>query len=96
MVYRRRYISADEMKNREPLVNPLTTGALFTPTAGMVDPFAACIAPLENAILNGVDVLTETAFQDFFLEEGTIKGIHTTRGDFACRWVINAAGRVQR
>jgi glycerol-3-phosphate dehydrogenase len=85
-------ISADEMKRREPRVNPETTGALFTPTAGMVDPFAACIAPLENAMMNGVEVLTETAFVDFIKEGSKIKGIKTNRGDFACRWVVNAAG----
>jgi glycerol-3-phosphate dehydrogenase len=85
-------ISAAEMKKREPRITPLTTGALYTPTAGMVDPFAACLAPLENAVLNGVEVLTETAFQEFILNGKTIQGIRTNRGDFACRWVINAAG----
>ena len=85
-------ISADELKKREPLINPQASVALFTPTAGMIDPFAACIAPIENAILNGVDVLIETAFQDFIFEGKTIKGIRTNRGDFACYWVINAAG----
>ncbi len=85
-------ISADEMKKREPRVNPLTTGALYTPSAGMVDPFAACIAPLENAMHNGVEVLTETAFIDFILEGKVIKGVCTNKGDFGCRWVVNAAG----
>ena len=85
-------IKADEMKQREPLVNPLTSGALFTPTAGMVDPFAACVASIENAILNGVDVLTETEFNGFILDGKQVTGINTNRGDFACRWVINAAG----
>ena len=85
-------ISGDEMKRREPLVNPATTGALFTPTAGIVDPFAATIAPLENAILNGVEVLTGTAFTGFIKEGNKILGIHTNRGDFACRWAVNAAG----
>ena len=85
-------ISADEMKLREPKVNPETSGALYTPTAGMVDPFAACIAPLENAIMNGVTVLTETAFLDFIKEGSRIVGIKTTHSDFACRWVVNSAG----
>ncbi len=85
-------ISADEMKKREPLITPAVTGALFTPTGGMVDPFAACIAPIENAIENGVDVLTDTEFTGFIMEGKKITGIHTSSGDFACRWVINAAG----
>lgn len=85
-------ISADEMKRREPKVNPNTAGALFTPTAGMVDPFAACIGPIENAIMNGAEVLTETAFEDFIMDGKKIIGIKTSRGDFGCRWVVNAAG----
>ncbi len=85
-------INGDEMRKREPLVNPLTTGALYTPTAGMVDPFAACVASIENAIQNGMDVLTETEFTGFIMEGRKVTGIHTTRGDFACRWAINAAG----
>jgi glycerol-3-phosphate dehydrogenase len=85
-------ISADEMRKREPLINPQTSGALYTPTAGMVDPFAACVASIENAIANGVRVLTETSFSGFIKENDHIVGIHTNRGDFACRWVINAAG----
>ena len=85
-------ISAEDMKKREPRVNPATSGALFTPSAGMVDPFAACIAPIENAILNGVEVLTNTAFIDFIKENNKIIGVQTNQGDFACRWVVNAAG----
>jgi len=85
-------ISGDEMRRREPLINPATTGALSTPTAGIVDPFMATIAPLENAIQNGVEVLTDTAFVDFIFEGKKIIGIKTNRGDFACRWVVNAAG----
>lgn len=85
-------ISAEEMKKREPQINPSVTGALFTPTAGMVDPFAACIAPIENAIQNGVEVMLETSFEDFILENERIIGIRTNRGAIGCRWVINAAG----
>lgn len=85
-------LSGDEIKKREPLVNPAVSGALFTPTAGMVDPFAACVAPIENAIHNGVEVLTETEFTGFILQGKKITGIHTSHGDFSCRWVVNAAG----
>lgn len=85
-------ISREEMIKREPRVNPATSGALFTPSAGMVDPFAACLAPIENALDNGVEVLVDTAFEDFIFDGKQIVGIQTNRGDFACRWVVNAAG----
>ncbi|MRR30130.1 FAD/NAD(P)-binding oxidoreductase, partial [bacterium] len=85
-------ISAEEMRKREPMINPATSGALFTPTAGMVDPFAACVASIENAIQNGVEVLTGTAFTGFIMEGKKITGVHTSQGDFSCRWVVNASG----
>ena len=85
-------LSADEMRRREPLLNPDISGALHTPSAGMVDPFAACIAPLENAIRNGVEVLLESEFLSFMQQGNKIVGVRTNHGDFACRWAINAAG----
>jgi glycerol-3-phosphate dehydrogenase len=85
-------ITASEMKHREPNINSATTGALWAPTGGICDPFQVTIAAAENAIENGADFLLETAFQDFLLEGKKIIGIHTNRGDFKCRWVVNAAG----
>jgi glycerol-3-phosphate dehydrogenase len=85
-------VSGEAMRQREPLVNPKVSAAIFTPTAGMVDPFAACLAPLENAIQNGVEVLVDTEFTGFIMDGKTIVGIYTIRGDFSCRWVVNAAG----
>ncbi len=85
-------ISRDEMLKREPLLNQEVSGALFTPTAGMVDPFSACLASIENAIENGVNVLTGTEFTGFIMNDQTITGIRTNKGDFSCRWVVNAAG----
>lgn len=89
-------ISADEMRRREPLINPETSGALWAPSGGLCDPFMATVAAAENAVQNGVTVLLETAFEDFIFEEGPtgrrITGIRTNRGSFGCRWVVNAAG----
>ena len=85
-------ISGDEMLRREPLINPQVRGALSTPSAGMVDPFAACLAPLENAVSNGVDLLTGTKCLGILREDGRVTGVLTNRGAIACRWVINSAG----
>jgi len=48
--------------------------------------------PLENAIENGVEVMTGAAFLDFILQDHKICGVRTNRGDFGCRWAINSAG----
>ena len=80
-------ISGDEMLRREPNLNPLASGALWASTGGLCDPFAVTLAAAENAALNGVMVMTETAFESF-----VPGGIRTNRGVFGCRWAINAAG----
>ena len=85
-------ISADEMRHREPNITPDTSGALWAPTGGICDPFAVTIAAAENALQNGVTLKLDTAFTGFIIEGKKITGIHTSHGDFGCRWVVNAAG----
>ncbi len=91
-------ISGDEMRRREPFVTPETSGALYCPTGGICDPWGATIAAAENAVTNGVTLRRNTRFEDFIWAEvngrskRTIAGIRTNQGDFAARWVINAAG----
>ncbi|HPH96511.1 MAG TPA: NAD(P)/FAD-dependent oxidoreductase [Anaerolineaceae bacterium] len=85
-------ISAEEMRHREPNINPAVSGALWAPTGGICDPFMATVAAAENAVQNGVTLLLETAFEGFILDGRKVAGVHTSRGDFGCRWVINAAG----
>lgn len=85
-------ITAEEMRHREPEISPQVSGALWAPTGGICDPFAATVAAAENAVQNGVTIKLETAFEDFIIERGKIIGVKTNRGTFACRWAINAAG----
>ncbi len=86
------FILKEEMRAREPNINPDVSGALWAPTGGICDPFMATVAAGENAVQNGAQVLLETCFQDFIIEKDHIVGIKTNRGDFGCRWVVNAAG----
>lgn len=85
-------ISGEEMRTREPLIRQDTVGALWAPTGGIGDPFAATIAAAENAVMNGVTLKLNTAFEDILMEEDRIVGIRTNQGDYKSRWVINAAG----
>jgi glycerol-3-phosphate dehydrogenase len=86
-------ISSDEMRKREPLINPQVSGAIFAETGGMCDPFMATIAAAENAVQNGTRILLETSFEEFiFDDQKKIIGIRTNRGDYFSRWLINSAG----
>lgn len=85
-------ISGEEMRSREPNINPAVSGALWAKTGGVVDTFMATVAAAENAVQNGVKVLLNTSFENFVIQSGRIVGIKTNRGSFGCRWVVNAAG----
>ena len=85
-------VSGDEMRKREPLINPAVSGALFAETGAMCDPFGVTLAAAENAVMNGVTILRDTAFEDFIIQNKRIVGVKTNRGAFGCRWAINAAG----
>ncbi len=87
-----RLISKDEMLKREPLINPDVSGALLAETGSICDPFGITLAAAENAVMNGVTIMRETAFTDFVIQDNKIVGIKTNKGDFKCRWAINAAG----
>jgi glycerol-3-phosphate dehydrogenase len=86
------FVSAEEMRQREPEISPQVSGALWAPTGGICDPFAATNAAAENAVQNGVRVLLDTAFEGFVIEQGRVIGVKTNRGLFGCRWAVNAAG----
>ncbi len=85
-------LSGDEMRRREPHINSAVSGALWSSTGGICDPFAVVIAAAENAVQNGVTLLLETEFQGFVVSDGRIAGVRTNRGDVSCRWAVNVAG----
>ncbi|MBN1922247.1 MAG: NAD(P)/FAD-dependent oxidoreductase [Anaerolineae bacterium] len=94
-------ISGEEMRQREPQINPEVSGALFVPSGAIVDPWGVTIAAAENAVMNGVELRLNTEFLDFIFApvagddlkaEKRITGIGTNQGEFYARWVINAAG----
>ena len=85
-------ISADEIRYREPNINPEVSGALWAPTGGICDPFMAVVAAAENAVQNGVTLMLNTEFEDFLIDGDRIIGVKTNNGTFGCRWVVNAAG----
>jgi len=87
-----RFISSEEMRRREPLINPEVSGAIFAVTGGICDPFMVTLAVGENAIQNGIKILLETSFKDFIFEGTRIIGIKTNHGEFLSRWVINSTG----
>jgi len=84
-------ISKEELFSLEPNVNPNALGALFAPTAGIIDPFNLVVHAVENAVDNGVELrLSETVIDiqndiNHFI-------VKTNKNEYESEIVINAAG----
>ena len=66
--------------------------AVFCPSSGILDPFLYTVALAENASNNGADyhLYTEVTGSEALPDGYHV--LHTSRGDFGCRWVVNSAG----
>ncbi len=87
-----RLLSREEVLNKEPNISPEITGALWAPTAGVFLPFGAALAFAENAISNGVKIITECPVTAIKTIDNKISGVQTPQGFITTSYVINAAG----
>ena len=73
---------------------PAVTGkfAMFSSRSGILDPFQYTIALAENACRNGVDYFFDSEVTGISRDEDGNYHLKTQKGEFACRWVVNAAG----
>ncbi|MGB4564935.1 MAG: FAD-dependent oxidoreductase, partial [Dethiobacteria bacterium] len=79
------------LRELEPALSEEALGALYAPTAGIVDPYLLAIALAENAAENGVEVKLESPVASIEkLKEGY--KIHYLGGQLTAKYVINAAG----
>ena len=87
-----RLVDNEELLKLEHDANPNVVGALWAPTAGIINPMKAVIAIIENAVENGVRLCTETYVSGIKIEGWKIRGVETNRGFIEADLVINAAG----
>jgi glycerol-3-phosphate dehydrogenase len=85
-------LSREEVLDREPNLSTEVRGALWAPSAGIFLPFGAAVAFAENAVRNGVKVVTDCAVEQVVTVDGKVSGVHTQYGFLAAKYVINAAG----
>jgi glycerol-3-phosphate dehydrogenase len=85
-------LSREKVLEMEPHLSPDVTGALFTPSAGVVDAFQGVLGAAENAAANGVEFILNAEVRGAIVESGALKAVETTQGTISARWFINAAG----
>lgn len=84
-------LTPKEVLELEPNINPSVKGALFAPTAGIIDPFNLTVHAMENAIDNGVkcfrseEVVSISKKDEYFV-------VKTKKNTYESKIAINAAG----
>lgn len=81
----------DRLRAEEPHLNRDILAALHAPTAGVVNPYEACFALVENAVANGLEVLCDEPVVGIDGIDGGL-AVTTPRRSFTSRFVVNAAG----
>ena len=84
-------LTGDEARALEPRLQDDVYAALLAPTSGVVCPFEMTLAFAENACENGAQFSLSTEVLGIDGADGRF-AVHTTKGDFSARCVINCAG----
>lgn len=84
-------LNQEELLAKEPNLSTEALGALYAPSAGIVNPWELCIALAETAVKNGVQLELNNRVTNI---EKTADGyqITTDKGTYQTKYVINAAG----
>ena len=100
-VPRLRVVDRAWLRKNEPNLSHEVVAALYAPTAGIISPYRWAYDLAENAAKNGVEIRTLTKVENLLPLPNSGAGarnfdgsfeIHTSKGEFRSRYVINAAG----
>lgn len=84
-------LDAAQVRNLEPNLSPEVVGALYAPTAAIVNPWEYALALAETAVRNGVSLHLNAGVTAIRRCEGGFE-LDTAAGRFWARYVLNAAG----
>ena len=86
-----RLLKAEEAYSMEPTLAPGLSSALFSPTAGTVNPWQLGIAAVENAVQNGAALRLNTRVLSMNTENDGFL-LKTNTGEIFTRAIVNCAG----
>ncbi|MBQ4075240.1 MAG: NAD(P)/FAD-dependent oxidoreductase [Clostridia bacterium] len=84
-------IMPDKIREMEPQISDKVVGALWAPSAGIINPWDYTLAFAETAVRNGAEVKLNTCVTGIENAEDHYV-IHTNQGDVEAQYIINAAG----
>jgi glycerol-3-phosphate dehydrogenase len=80
-----------QIRAAEPSLSQDVIAALYAPTTGVVNPYEACFALIENGCANGLKVRTAAPVLGLVEEDGGWR-VQTAGGEVQSRFVLNVAG----
>lgn len=84
-------LTGEQVRAMEPNLSDEIQGALYAPSAAVVNPWEFAIALAETAVRNGVEVFTSTAVTGIHKQDD-IFTIDTNKDKFYAKYIVNAAG----
>ena len=86
-----RIVNQSELREMEPYISEDALGALYAPSAAIINPWEYGIAMAETAIRNNAEIFLNSKVESISKENGIWK-LKTSGGEFEAKYVINAAG----
>lgn len=80
-----------KLKEEEPNIAKEAKGALFAPTAGVINPWDFALAMAEVAVKNGAELKVNTKVENIEKIDGGYK-VTTNNGTYEAKFICNAAG----
>jgi len=80
------------VRSMEPELSGEVVGALYAPTAGIVNPWELGLAMAETGVRNGAELFLNTAVTGIEKCADGSFCAHTDKGDFSARYILSAAG----
>lgn len=83
----------DRLLKEEPNLSPEIWAGLYAPTTGVINPYEACFNLIENAVNNGLKLLSNCEVKGLeLLEDDEVWLIKTSKLTIASHFILNAAG----
>lgn len=87
-----RVVSASELRDLEPYLDPSFSSGVFYPQDAQCQPMLAAAHVIRTVVTRGGVFVSNAKVTKVLLQDGRIRGVETTQGEFAAPIVVNATG----
>ena len=87
-----RFVSADEVYQREPRLNVGARGGLWVPGESIFCPYTLPLALATQAVLNGASLFLNRPVREIAADRDGTYSLNGPGGSVHCRYIVNAAG----